>query len=122
MDMKVLEVTWYTNVTTIGIILAENTVGEKHIYVGHAPGNDETLDIQYVIDHGTKTKFDQFMKPMLNHMELQIDKFIEFVEEKGYNPMKKNSKHRPGEGYSPPPYTSADWKTLKEEFTKDKKT
>jgi len=120
--MEILEVIWFTGIKTVGIVIAKNTVGEPHVYVGSVDGIDEENDIAHIIDYGSKKKLEDFLKFVMKHATMdnksELDGFIEFAKSKGYKPMKENPKHRPGEGYSPPKHTECDWETLKEESKK----
>ena len=67
--MKLKEVMWWSGKHTIGMVAYENTVGEKKIAVGQAPGLDEDDDIQSIMDCGSKINADQVTEFLKKHSD-----------------------------------------------------
>ena len=68
-DMNVLTVTWFTNQTVTGIVVAKNAMDETHVYIGTVAGIDEKSDIQHILDYGTKVKPYKFVEPLLPYLK-----------------------------------------------------
>lgn len=51
--MKILKTWWLTGSGTVGVVITENSIGEKKLRVGVAPGIDTEGDAMHVAEHGT---------------------------------------------------------------------
>lgn len=52
--MKVKDVIWFTARDTIGIVAAEDDMGETKFYIGKGDGYDANEDTQNIADWGSK--------------------------------------------------------------------
>jgi len=60
-NIKVIDIRWANNsMGSVGMVLADNGFGVKHIYIGTVKGFDEETDIKQILDWGTKFKADSF--------------------------------------------------------------
>ena len=56
--MKVKDVIWFSGKDTIGIVAAENDIGETKFIVGRGDGLDADVDAQNIADWGSKIDLD----------------------------------------------------------------
>ena len=56
--MKVISINWFHN--CVGIIVADNSVGKRHIYRGTGEGMDEDEDVKRILELGTKCSVNRF--------------------------------------------------------------
>lgn len=53
--MKILGFAWFNNISgCIGVVLSENSIGEKKGYIAKVAGFDEEHDIKFVRDWGSE--------------------------------------------------------------------
>lgn len=64
-----MEVLWFNNQAgTIGIVLSENSVGQKKAYIAKVDGRDEKADIEFIKNYGAKIKIGQ-ARQILAHLD-----------------------------------------------------
>ena len=57
--MKILDKMWFTSgIGTIGLVLVENDIGEKRVYICPVGGCDEESDAEYVANWGCRVPVD----------------------------------------------------------------
>lgn len=60
--IEVIDTYWCNNTLgTVGIVLAKNGVGEKHVYISNVRGLDEKEDIEQTLMWGNKIKADNLI-------------------------------------------------------------
>jgi len=53
MDSKIIKKMWVTNSACIGLIVSENSEGEREIHCCNVPGYNEEQDARYVMENGS---------------------------------------------------------------------
>lgn len=52
--IKIHGYAWFSNASTIGIVISENTMKEKQAHISKVSGFDEKMDIKWICEHGAK--------------------------------------------------------------------
>jgi hypothetical protein len=55
-SLEALDWKWYSGVSSIGVVLCKNSIGQTCCYIGVALAGQEDMDIQHIMDFGSKVE------------------------------------------------------------------